>query len=466
MSDKQKTIKAPFSYTGKGLHTGIDITITVKPAVVDFGYKFKRIDLTPNVIVAAVAENVTEVTRGTVISSGKASISTIEHLLAALYANEIDNVEIELNGPEVPILDGSSKPWFDAIAQAGIEEQTEDKHYFIIKKKTVYTDETTGVQIIAYPDDNLSFDVKIGYDSPYLKNQYASLADLADFGKEIAGCRTFVFFREIEKLAKMNLIKGGDLSNAIVIVDHNVTQDEVNTIAELFGKEKIEIKSQGILNNIDLKFDNEPARHKLLDLIGDLSLCGTPIKGRIIATHPGHKANTDFAKILRTAIKKEKGKPVAPQIDIYAEPAIDIEGIKNLLPHRYPFLLVDKILKLTPTSIIGMKNVTFNENFFMGHFPKESVFPGVLQVEALAQCGGVLVLSQVPDPENYLTYFVSLKEVKWRRKVVPGDVLIFCLEFLSPFRRGIAHMKAIAFVGDQIACEGEMMAQIVKKQVE
>jgi UDP-3-O-[3-hydroxymyristoyl] N-acetylglucosamine deacetylase / 3-hydroxyacyl-[acyl-carrier-protein] dehydratase len=466
MSDKQKTIKTPFSYSGKGLHTGIEITVTVKPAEVDFGYKFKRIDLSPTVTIAAVAENVTETARGTVIGSSNASISTIEHLLASLYASGIDNAEIELNGPEVPILDGSSKPWMDAITTSGIEEQSEDKRYFIIKKKTVYTDEESGVQIIAYPDETLNFDVKIGYDSPYLKNQYACLEDIADFGKEIAECRTFVFFREIEKLAKMNLIKGGDLSNAIVIVDHNVTQDEVDTIANLFGKEKIEIKSQGVLNNIELKYDNEPARHKLLDLIGDLSLCGVPIKGRIIATHPGHKANTEFAKILRVAIKKEKGKPVAPQIDIYAEPVIDIEGIKNLLPHRYPFLLVDKIMKLTPTSIIGMKNVTFNENFFMGHFPKESVFPGVLQVEALAQCGGVLVLSQVPDPENYLTYFVSVKEVKWRRKVVPGDVLIFVLDFLSPFRRGIAHMKATAFVGDQIACEGEMMAQIVKKQAE
>jgi len=466
MSDKQNTIKTPFSYTGKGLHTGIEITVTVKPADVDFGYKFKRIDLSPAVTISAVAENVIETARGTVISSGSATVSTIEHLLAALYANGIDNVEIELNGPEVPILDGSSKPWVQAISKSGIIEQAEDKRYFIIKKKTIYTDEASGVQIIAYPDDCLNFDVKIGYDSPYLKNQYASLSQLSEFNTEIADCRTFVFFREIEKLAKMNLIKGGDLSNAIVIVDHNVTQDEINTIANLFGKEKIEIKQQGILNNVELKFDNEPARHKLLDLIGDLSLCGAPIKGRIIATHPGHKANTEFAKILRTTIKKEKGKPIAPQVDIYAEPAIDIEGIKNLLPHRYPFLLVDKIMKLTPTSIIGMKSVTFNENFFMGHFPKESVFPGVLQVEALAQCGGVLVLSQVPDPENYLTYFVSVKEVKWRRKVVPGDVLIFTLEFLSPFRRGIAHMKATAFVGDQIACEGEMMAQIVKKQAE
>ena len=466
MSDKQKTIKTPFSYSGKGLHTGVEITVTVKPADVDFGYKFKRIDLEPNVLIGAVAENVTETARGTVIGAAGATVSTIEHLLAALYANGIDNAEIELNGPEVPILDGSSKHWMDAIVSSGFVEQSEDKRYFVIKKKTEYIDEESGIQIIAYPDDSLNFDVKIGYDSPFLRNQYASLSDLADFGKEISECRTFVFFREIEKLAKMNLIKGGDLSNAIVIVDHNVKQEEIDTIATIFGKQKIEIKSQGILNNIDLKFDNEPARHKLLDLIGDLSLCGAPIKGRIIATHPGHKANTEFAKILRQVIKKEKGKAIAPQVDIYAEPVIDIEGIKNLLPHRYPFLLVDKILKLTSTSIIGMKNVTFNENFFMGHFPKESVFPGVLQVEALAQCGGVLVLSQVPDPENYLTYFVSIKEVKWRRKVVPGDVLIFNLEFVSPFRRGIAHMRAQAFVGDQIACEGEMMAQIVKKTAE
>lgn len=463
MSDKQKTIQKPFTLTGKGLHTGLDITVTVKPAEVDFGYKFKRIDLEPAVSIAAVAENVTETARGTIIALGKASVSTIEHLCAALYASEIDNIEIEVNGPEVPILNGSAKPFLDAIKEVGIEEQSENKRYFVIKKKTVFTDEASGVEIIAYPDDSLNFDVRIGYNSPFLKNQYASLSNLADFDTEIAGCRTFVFFREIEKLAQMNLIKGGDLSNAIVIVDHDVKQEEIDRIASIFGKEKIEIKSQGVLNNIDLQFDNEPARHKLLDLIGDLSLCGVPIKGRIIATHPGHKVNTEFAKVLRQIIKKEKGKIQAPQVDIYAEPVIDIEGIKNLLPHRYPFLLVDKILKLTPTEIIGVKNITFNENFFMGHFPKESVFPGVLQVEALAQCGGVLVLSQVPDPENYLTYFVSIKEVKWRRKVVPGDVLVFHLEFLSPFRRGIAHMKALAFVGDQIACEGEMMAQIVKK---
>jgi len=462
MSEKQKTVKAPIQLSGTGLHTGANVTLTIKPAAVDFGYKFTRTDLEPKVTVTAVADNVVDTSRGTVIASGNARISTIEHLMASLYAMGIDNAEIEVDGPELPILDGSSKPYVDAILSAGIEEQEAERFYYHIKRKTIFKDETSGVEIIAYPDEDFSVDVKIGYDSPYLRNQYATMNDVASFSTEIAPCRTFVFFREIEKLAKMNLIKGGDLTNAIVIVDHEVKQEEVERLTGLFGQKNVTIK-QGVLNNVDLYFDNEPARHKLLDVIGDLALCGAFIKGRFVATHPGHKANTDFAKTLRPLIKKEKGRPMPPDIDINAEPIFDIEGIKRVMPHRYPFLMIDKIMKLTETQIVGIKNVTFDESCFLGHFPKESVFPGVLQVEAMAQCGGVLVLGNMPDPENYITYFMSLKEIKWRKKVVPGDVLVFNLELLSPIRRGIVHMKAQAFVGDQLACEGEMMAQVVKK---
>lgn len=463
MIEKQRTIKNPVSFKGKGLHSGKEVNITIKPADVNIGYKFIRTDLEGQPSILAVAENVVDTSRGTVIANKDVRVSTIEHLLASLSALQIDNVEIEIDGSEVPILDGSARYYIGALNEAGFQEQSEDRHYFEVTEKIVYKDATSGSEIVIYPDETTSFDVRINYDSPFLRNQYASLHAMSEFASEIAPCRTFCFFREIEQLAKMNLIKGGDLDNAIVIVDHQVTHEEINRIANLFGKPEIKIEKQGVLNNIDLRFDNEPARHKLLDLIGDLALLGLPLKGRVIATMPGHRVNTDFAKSLRPQIKRDRNKVHAPKFDLFATPKFDIEAIKGLLPHRYPFLLVDKIMSINENEVVGIKNVTFNEAQFLGHFPKEAVMPGVLQIEALAQCGGILVLHSVPDPENYSTYFVSIDKIKFRRMVKPGDILTLQLTLLSPIRRGIAHMRAMAFVGDQLATEGEMMAQVIKK---
>jgi len=462
MSEKQRTIKAEFSLKGTGLHTGIETEITFKPAPADFGYKFIRTDLEEHPVIAALADNVVDTSRGTVLAVKDVKVSTVEHVLAALHALKIDNVAMEINGPEVPIMNGSAKPFVDALNQVGTDKLDAERKFYTIKEKIVFKDEEKGVEIVALPDDNLSLNVQIGFDSPFLRNQYAVLDTLDQFENDIADCRTFCFFREIEFLAKNNLIKGGDLDNAIVFVDHDVKEDEIDRIANLFNKPKIRVDKKGVLNNIDLKYDNEPARHKLLDLVGDLTLAGLPIKGKIIATHPGHSANVEFAKIIRSRIKKERGRPQPPKVDIYAEPVADIERIKTMLPHRYPFLLVDKIVELSQTSVVGVKNVTFNENFFMGHFPKESVMPGVLITEALAQCGGILVLNTVDNPEEYSTYFMSIDKFKFRRKVVPGDVLVFKMELMSPIRRGIAHMKAQAFVGETLAAEGELMAQIAK----
>jgi UDP-3-O-[3-hydroxymyristoyl] N-acetylglucosamine deacetylase / 3-hydroxyacyl-[acyl-carrier-protein] dehydratase len=462
MSEKQRTIKAEFSMKGTGLHTGIETEITFKPAPADFGYKFIRIDLEGSPVIAAHTDNVVDTSRGTVLAVNDARVSTVEHVLAALAALKIDNVAMEINGPEVPIMNGSSRPFVDALIASGAAELEAERKFYVIKEKMVFKDEAKGVEIIALPDDNYSLNVQIGFDSPFLRNQYAVLDSLDQFADEISDCRTFCFFREIEFLANNNLIKGGDLDNAIVFVDHDVKEDEIDRIANLFNKPKIKVDKKGVLNNVDLKYDNEPARHKLLDLVGDLALAGLPIKGKIIATHPGHKANVEFAKIIRSQIKKERGRPQPPKVDLYAQPVADIERIKSILPHRYPFLLVDKIVLLTQTEVVGIKNVTFNENFFMGHFPKESVMPGVLITEALAQCGGILVLNTVEDPENYSTYFMSIDKFKFRKKVVPGDILVFKLELITPIRRGIAYMKAQAFVGDTLAAEGELMAQIAK----
>lgn len=464
MSDKQKTLKQEVSFSGKGLHTGQEVNLTVKPAPEDYGYKFVRVDLEEAPVIPAVAENVIDTSRGTVISSKEVRVSTIEHVLAALYALGVDNALLEVDGPEVPILDGSSKPFVKAFIAAGFKEQEKERLYFDVTEKISYINEDRGINITVYPDETLNFDVKIGYDSPFLKNQYATLDKISDFAKDVSSCRTFCFFREIEFLAQENLIKGGDLDNAIVIVDHDVTQDEIDRISKLFNHPNVKVEKQGVLNNLELKYDNEPARHKLLDLIGDLALCGAPVRGRVTAEHPGHYANVEFAKILRAMVKKERGRPQPPKIDLYAKPVVDIEGIKQRLPHRYPFQLIDKIMKLTGNEVVGVKNVTSNEPFFQGHFPEESIMPGVLQLEAVGQCGGVLALSTVPDPEKYSTYFMAMDKIKYRRKVVPGDILVFRARLLSPIRRGIVHMRAEAFVGEELAMEGELMAQIIKNK--
>ncbi|MDP4209497.1 MAG: bifunctional UDP-3-O-[3-hydroxymyristoyl] N-acetylglucosamine deacetylase/3-hydroxyacyl-ACP dehydratase [Bacteroidota bacterium] len=461
---KQRTIQKPATIKGKGLHTGVDVELTFQPAPENHGFKFKRVDLDNQPVISAVAENVVDTSRGTTIEEKGVRVSTIEHVMAALVGMGIDNVLIEINGPETPIADGSSKYFLEALKDAGVVELEADRRYYEIKEKIVYSDPQRGVEIAIFPDDHLSIDVMIDYNSKVLGHQYAMINSMEDFEKEISSCRTFVFLHEVELLLKHNLIKGGDLNNAIVIMDRQVTQDELDRLAELFNKPKIHVKPEGILNNIDIHFSNEPARHKLLDLIGDLALIGTAIKGRIVATRPGHAANTETAKMLRQLIKREMLKGDVPKYDPNQQPLYNINQIKEILPHRPPMLLIDKVMSLDEKTVIGIKNVTMNEPFFVGHFPDEPVMPGVLQIEAMAQLGGVLVLGTVPDPKNYLTYFLKIDKVKFKRKVVPGDTLIFKCDLIGEIRRGIATMWAQAFVGDNVVCEGEMTAQIVKNK--
>ncbi|MBS2097757.1 bifunctional UDP-3-O-[3-hydroxymyristoyl] N-acetylglucosamine deacetylase/3-hydroxyacyl-ACP dehydratase [Carboxylicivirga linearis] len=465
MVEKQITLKKAITLSGTGLHTGAKVNLTIHPAPVNHGYKFKRIDLEDQPIIDALADNVTMTQRGTVLAKGDATISTIEHCLSALSASKIDNCLIEVDGPEAPILDGSAKFFIEAIKEVGTEEQGEEKKYFVVKEKMVYENEELGIKIVALPDDEFSADVKISFDkSLTLSNQYATLDSLDDYEKEISACRTFVFLHELEPLLKNNLIKGGDLDNAIIIIDKEISQEELDKLADLFNKPRVEVQPTGILNNVDLVYSNEPARHKLLDVIGDLALCGMPIKGRIMATRPGHMANVEFAKIIRKEIKKRSLRPEVPCYDTCKEAIYDINDIKKMLPHRPPFLLVDKIIELNEKSIVGIKNVTMNEPFFVGHFPDEPVMPAVLQIEAMAQTGGIFVLSKLDEPSAYSTYFVKIDNVKLRRKVIPGDTLIFKLELLSEFRRGMANMKGTAFVGNTIVSEGEFVAQVVKNK--
>ncbi|MCT4587915.1 MAG: bifunctional UDP-3-O-[3-hydroxymyristoyl] N-acetylglucosamine deacetylase/3-hydroxyacyl-ACP dehydratase [Carboxylicivirga sp.] len=465
MTEKQRTINAPVTLKGTGLHTGVDVNFTLMPAPVNHGYKFKRIDLEGQPVIDALADNVAFTQRGTVLQKGDAKVSTIEHCLAALTALKVDNCLIEVDGPEAPILDGSSKFFVKAINEVGIEEQDEERQYFVVKEKMVFEDKERGVKIMALPDDTFSADVKISFDhSLLLSNQYATLDNLDEFEEEISACRTFVFLHELEPLLKNNLIKGGDLDNAIIIIDKEISQEELNKLADLFNQPHVEVQPTGILNNIELVHSNEPARHKLLDVIGDLALCGMPIKGRIMATRPGHMANVEFAKLIRKEIKKRMLKPEVPVYDPSKEPVYDINDIKKMLPHRPPFLLVDKIIDIKEKSIVGIKNVTMNEPFFVGHFPEEPVMPAVLQIEAMAQTGGIFILNQLDDPGAYSTYFLKIDNVKLRKKVVPGDTIIFKLEMLTEFRRGMANMKGTAYVGDTIVSEGEFMAQVVKNK--
>ena len=459
---KQKTLAASFSLKGKGLHTGLDIEITFNPAPENHGYKIKRTDLEGQPVIDALAEHVVATQRGTVLKKNDVQVSTIEHAMAALYALEIDNCLIEVNAPEFPILDGSARYFVEGIQKVGSVEQNAPRDYYIVKHKIEVKDEESGASLIILPDEKFSVNVLISFDSPVLNNQFASMNDLSEFPSELAASRTFVFVREIEMLLNNNLIKGGDLDNAIVIYDQKLPQESLDKLADMMNVPHLNLTELGYINHEPLVFDNEPARHKLLDVIGDVALIGKPIRGRIIATHPGHKINNLFARMIRKDIKQNEVQ--APVYDPNREPVMDINRIRELLPHRYPFLLVDKIIEIGGNYIVGVKNITANEPFFQGHFPQEPVMPGVLQVEAMAQTGGLLVLNSVDEPERYSTYFMKIDGVKFRRKVVPGDTLIFRLELLAPIRRGISTMKGYVFVGDTLVSEAEFMAQIVKNK--
>ena len=461
MTIKQKTLAKEFSISGKGLHTNCLVSMTFKPAPINHGFKFQRVDLEDQPVIPASAEYVVDTSRGTVIGIKNARISTLEHSLAALTGMDLDNVLVEIDNEEVPILDGSSRFFVQAIEEAGIVEQDAEREYFVVSEKIVYKNEKTGSEIIALPDNDYNLNILISFNSPVLSNQFASLDALSNFKSEIANCRTFVFLHELEFLLKNNLVKGGDLDNAIVIMDRMVSQEELDRIANMFNHSRVEIKPQGgILNNIELQYDNECARHKLLDVIGDLALAGKRIKGRIIATKPGHSANTEFAKLIMKAIHKEDSREKAPAYGPNTPVLMDVNKIKKLLPHRYPFLLVDKVIDIQDNYLVCVKNVTANEPFFQGHFPEEPVMPGVLLVEAMAQAGGIFVLRNLEG--KYSTYFMKIDNVKFRKKVVPGDTLVFKVILTSPIRRGIAEMRGLCYVGDSIVAEGDYMAQIVK----
>lgn len=461
---KQKTLKSSFSLSGKGLHTGLSLTVTFNPAPENYGYKIQRIDLANKPMIEAVADNVIETTRGTVLANKNGDrVSTVEHAMAALYALGIDNCHIEVNGPEFPILNGSALYYVEEIEKVGTEEQNAVKDYYIIKSKIEVRDEKTGSSIIVLPDEDFSLNVLVSYDdSVIIPNQYATLEDMNKFKDEIANSRTFVFVREIEPLLNAGLIKGGDLDNAIVIYEKKMSQDSFDKLADVMGVPHMDANQLGYINHDPLVWPNECARHKLLDVIGDLALIGKPIRGRIIATRPGHTINNKFARLMRKEIRLHEIQ--APTYNCNIPPIMDINRIRELLPHRYPFQLVDKVIGIGANYIVGVKNVAANEPFFQGHFPQEPVMPGVLQIEAMAQVGGLLVLNSVEDPECYSTYFLKIDGVKFRQKVVPGDTLLFKVELMTPIRRGIATMKGYVFVGEKICCEAEFMAQVIKNK--
>ena len=460
--NKQKTLNGSFSLFGKGLHTGLSLTVTFNPAPENFGYKIQRIDLPGEPIIDAIAENVTETTRGTVLTKGEARVSTVEHAMAALFALGIDNCLMQVNGPEFPILDGSAKYYVENIERIGVKEQNAEKDVFVIKSKIEIKDENTGNSIIILPDEKFSLNVLVHYDSDILFNQYATLEDMEDFKEEIASSRTFVFVRELEALLNLGLIKGGDLDNAIVIYEREMPQDKYDQLTDILGVPHMDAKKLGYLNHKPLVWNNEPARHKLLDIIGDLALIGKPLQGRIIATCPGHTINNKFARAMRKIIREHQIQ--APIYDPNREPVMDIKRIKELLPHRSPMLLVDKVIELGSNYIVGTKNVTMNEPFFTGHFPEEPVMPGVLLIEAMSQCGALFVLNMLDDPQKYSTYFVKMEKITFYKKVVPGDTLVFKIEQPAPMRHSLAIMKGYVFVGEKLVAEAQFTGQIIKNK--
>ena len=457
--EKQTTIKNKITLKGKGLHTGKNVEVNILPAQANSGIVFKRIDLENPVIVKAEAEAVTETSRGTTIEAKGAKVATIEHLMAALYASNIDNALIEINGEEVPILDGSSKYWLEAIEKSGVEQLEKERKYFCLKEIVSYVDEENDIELIAMPYDGFRVDLNIDFSPRIIGSQNSCLKKLSEFKEGFSNCRTFVFLDEIEQLLKLNLIKGGDLDNALIFVDKVLEEEQIRHLASVFGKNPDDIKvEKGLLNNVKQNFENEPARHKLLDFIGDIALVGKPIKARFIVKRPGHKVNNLLSRKIKTIMENN----TIPVYDPNKEPVYDIKAIKNLLPHRFPMLLIDKVIEIGEDYVIGLKNVTGNEDFFNGHFPQEPVMPGVLIVEALGQTGGVLALKDIEDPENYSTYFMKFEEVKFRNKVVPGDTLLLKLTLSEPIRRGIVKMKGEAYVGNKLVVEAQLMAQVAK----
>ena len=459
---KQKTLKGSFSLFGKGLHTGLNLTVTFNPAPENTGYKIQRIDLEGEPVIDAIAENVVDTQRGTVLAKGEARVSTVEHGLAALYALGIDNCRIQVNGPEFPILDGSAIQYVNKINEVGIEEQNAPKDYYIIRKKIEVKDEQSGSTITILPDEEFSLTAMCSFESKFINSQFATLEKIEAFPTEIAAARTFVFVRDIQPLLQANLIKGGDMDNAIVIYERKISQEQLDQLADMLQVPHLNAEDLGYIQHKPLVWENECTRHKLLDIIGDMALIGKPIKGRIIATRPGHTINNKFARQMRKEIRKHEIQ--APIYDPNDEPVMDINKIRELLPHRYPMQLVDKVIALGASSIVGVKNVTSNEPFFQGHFPEEPVMPGVFQIEAMAQCGGLLVLNTLEEPERWSTYFMRIDDVKFRQKVVPGDTLLFKVDLLAPVRHGISSMKGYIFVGDHVVAEATFTAQIVKNK--